>query len=312
MRLVLNWTKHRSHERSHWQHARVYFDPLSGLETLVGWASAVTSYSSQGLGDLQVLLGRDLDVSLITLHHRDRLTEPLHQHGVVSRAIQFRLRVGTTEQFDVEKLWRLHPVESHARDRLLNLAGADLVPRRRGRLLWRTPEDVPRCLIVVETEDGIDGGIPFGRLEDLLTTTLQGVPHRHPRDHRRTRPSRLEHPPDEIIVDQWSCSIVDRDMSATFGHRFQGSKDRLPSFTTATLHHRPPEKAQLGSVPISKALEVVGRSGDDDGVDFITFGEGLDRAKQHRTSTEVGGEFVTRTKAMSGSCGGNDDGDSHG
>ncbi len=313
MRLVLNWTKHPSHEGSHPQHTNPHFAALSGLEALVGRATAVTVDARQGLGDLQILLGGDLQVPFIAFHHRHRFAESFHQHGVIGGTIQIRLGIGATQQFDLEELWRLHPVESRSRKRLLHLTSADLMTRRRCLLLLIcATEDVSsRIVIVVETEDRVDGGIPLGDLEDLFATSLECVPQRNPGDHRRTRPSRFEHSSHEFIVDQGSGPIVDRDVGASFGHRLQGSKHRLPPLSSPTFHDRATEEPQLGSVPISKGFQVVGRSRDDDRIDFVPFGEGLDRAKQDRTTTEVGGELVTRPKAMSGSGGGNDDGDSH-
>ena len=312
MRLVLNWTEHPSHEGSHPQHTNPHFAALSGLETLVGGATAVTTNPRQGLGDLQILLGGDLQVPFITFHQRHWFAESFHQHGVIGGTIQIRLGVGATQQFDLEELWRLHPVESRSRKRLLHLAGADLMTWRRSLLLLVcATEDVSSRVVVVKTEDRVDGRIPLGGLEDLFAASFERVPQRNSGDHRRTRPSRFEHPGHEFIVDQGSRPIVDRDVGASFGHRIQGSKHRLPPLSSPTFHDRATEEPQLGSIPISEGFKVVGRSGDDDRIDFISFGEGLDRAKQYRTTTEVRGEFVTRPKAMSGSCGGNDDGDSH-
>ena len=312
MRLVLNWTKHPSHEGSHPQHTKPHFAALSGLEALVGGATTVTTNPREGLGDLQILLGGDLQVSFITFHHRHRFAESFHQRGIIGGTIQIRLGVGATQQFDLEELWRLHPVESRSRKRLLHLASADLMTRRRCLLLLIcATEDVSSRIVVVETEDRVDRRITLGGLEDLFAASFERVPQRNSGDHRRTRPSRFEHPRHEFIVDQGSRPIVDRDVGASFGHRIQGSKHRLPSLSPPTFHDRATEEPQLGSIPISKGFKVVGRSGDDDGIDFVPFGEGFDRAKQYRTTTEVGSELVTRAKAMSGSCGGNDDGDSH-
>ena len=72
--------------------------------------------------DLKVALGGDLEVSLVPLDHDDRFPEPLHQHGIVGRAVKIPRRIRPSKQFDLEELRCLHPPESLALDRRLDPA----------------------------------------------------------------------------------------------------------------------------------------------------------------------------------------------
>lgn len=252
--------------------------------------------SEDQAGEVEVAFVGDFDVGGVGFDDQDGFAEALDEAGIVG-AVEVGLGIGTAEEVGLEDLRSLDGDEVGAVKGTLDGTGGEI-------------------LFACATEDCVEW--IFGRLGDgLWGNLLDGVGDRGTWDDGLV--AVIEYGGEEAVDKFCWCAgaggIVDGDGGCGIGDRFKGVFDCLPAVVGAAGAECAAEQAESVGVAEFKLFECAGfvvGSGDNDLADAWVVGEEFDGSLEDGTASEVLVELVLLAESCGGTCGGDDDAETHG